>query len=99
MTRPDWHELVKQTSGAYLSCSCGQILQTMNQVRMHWQFGHFDIPDTPDTIEENKRLRAALKQVEWIQVFGDPFCPWCSAIFVDGHADDCVRQAALERKE
>ena len=46
--RPDFDELCKQLSGAYVACSCGHILETFEQVREHWQLGHFDMVQEED---------------------------------------------------
>lgn len=40
--RPDWYKLLTRTAGAYVACTCGQILQTQEQLREHYQRGHFD---------------------------------------------------------
>jgi hypothetical protein len=42
VVRPDWDEFTRGTSGGYLQCACGLILQTFELVREHWQRGHFD---------------------------------------------------------
>lgn len=68
MVRPGWYEFVKKTSGGYLQCTCGRVLQTFEQVRDHWQLGHFDYPTEydkkPETIlEELQRVSAALSDV------------------------------------
>jgi len=41
--RPDWGKMSKAFAGAYVSCDCGEILQTTGQLYEHWQRGHFDI--------------------------------------------------------
>ncbi len=61
MPRPDWYTFVKQTSGAFLSYTCGDILQTIKQVRNHWQCGHFDMPDNDMPDLET----AKAKHAEW----------------------------------
>ena len=50
---------------------------------------------------ENKRLRAALRMVEWVQdphdASGDSnVCAWCDADEEDGHIPDCIVAAALK---
>jgi alkylation response protein AidB-like acyl-CoA dehydrogenase len=43
-------------------------------------------------------LEGALRQVEWCDVDGSVFCPWCEVSGFNGcveHALDCPRQAAL----
>ena len=49
MQRPDWELFVKQYTGEYLHCSCGQVLQSEAQIHAHWMAGHFDalVPDPP----------------------------------------------------
>lgn len=42
MFRPPWEKI--STGGGYIQCSCGQILQTQEATREHWQLGHFDSP-------------------------------------------------------
>lgn len=47
---------------------------------------------------EVARLKAALEQVEWCEVDGSVFCPWCEVSGFNGcveHAPDCPRQVAL----
>jgi hypothetical protein len=39
---PTWETVYSRTAGAYVLCSCGAILQTIQRVREHWQAGHFD---------------------------------------------------------
>ena len=55
-----------------------------------------------DVVAENASLRAALGAVEWVgshRYSVDGFeirgCPWCRHWEGDGHASDCIRQAAL----
>jgi hypothetical protein len=47
--RPEWDEFVGMTSGGYLLCNCGRVLQTFEAVREHWQAGHFDYVRTTIT--------------------------------------------------
>ena len=42
MIRPSWENIAKMFYGSYVGCSCGQTLQTQEQLRNHWQLGHFD---------------------------------------------------------
>lgn len=51
MHRPDWSTYAAKAAGAYVSCSCGQILQTADQVRAHWQLGHGDEVVSRDAAE------------------------------------------------
>lgn len=44
MDREPWEEFQRKHFGGYVGCSCGSILQTCEQVREHWQSGHFDEP-------------------------------------------------------
>lgn len=41
MYRPKWEDI---KINGYIQCTCGQILQTQEAVREHWQEGHFDTP-------------------------------------------------------
>lgn len=46
IVRPPWEEIVAELSGCYVACSCGHILQTFEEVREHWQRGHYDYVET-----------------------------------------------------
>jgi hypothetical protein len=50
-------------------------------------------------LSENKRLRAALEQVEWFGFAGYFICLWCLNRRDDGHKPDCTRQSALRQSE
>ena len=39
---PTWREIENRIGGAYVMCSCGRTLTTIEQTREHWQLGHFD---------------------------------------------------------
>ena len=54
MVRPKWED-VSHPKG-YVMCSCGQILQTQESVREHWQLGHFDKVKTPQ-VKMGEELR------------------------------------------
>ncbi len=41
MMRPEWWEFSNKVEGN-LICSCRMALTTMEQIRHHWQMGHFD---------------------------------------------------------
>jgi len=34
----------KISGAGYIACSCGHMLQTIEQSREHWQSGHWDLP-------------------------------------------------------
>ena len=44
-------------------------------------------------------LTAALEAVEWVfdPVLEELQCPWCKKYKCQGHAPDCLRQAALKK--
>lgn len=42
MVRPTWDEVIASLPSAYIACTCGIVLQTYEQLRGHWQAGHFD---------------------------------------------------------
>jgi len=43
MVRPDWSTFRGRfQQPSFVRCSCGETLQSFNQLRDHWQFGHFD---------------------------------------------------------
>jgi hypothetical protein len=67
-------------------------------------------PKSPDEIKANEYLiaaapdlLAALQEVEWVRrVSACGYdvgyqCPWCKASQVNGHTDDCKRQAAITK--
>ena len=39
--RPEWSDIEKLSG--YILCTCGNVLQTKQAIRKHWQDGHFDI--------------------------------------------------------
>ncbi|MHA2265053.1 MAG: hypothetical protein ACXAEN_21890 [Candidatus Thorarchaeota archaeon] len=50
MIRPDWHEFASEVtnSGAHIvNCNCGSTLWTKQELREHWQMGHFDTVKNP----------------------------------------------------
>ena len=44
MIRPPFDEIGRLPG--YVACCCGQVLQTRERVREHWQSGHFDYQTT-----------------------------------------------------
>ncbi len=54
MVRPAWDVVTKNTQGSYVLCSCGDILQVQQALRVHWQLGHFDQVHPNDLKEETK---------------------------------------------
>lgn len=54
MIRPDWELIATQLDGSYIQCTCGEILQTLRQVREHWQAGHYDYPARERTGDETE---------------------------------------------
>ena len=54
MIRPKWKDFVEDVAGNYVACSCGQILQNFDQLRDHWQAGHFDyLEEVEDNNDSN----------------------------------------------
>jgi len=39
LLHPQWEDI---QLGGYIQCSCGQVLQTVESTREHWEMGHFD---------------------------------------------------------
>lgn len=39
---PSINALLSSSTGAYLLCDCGRVLQTKEEIYDHWQMGHFD---------------------------------------------------------
>lgn len=52
LIRPKW-SIFADIQG-YLVCPCGNILKTMDEIRFHWQAGHFDYPS--NRIEDEYEL-------------------------------------------
>ena len=52
IVRPDWDTFTQQYAGVLIACTCGQILHTFEQVRAHWESGHFDyvVKDSEATV-------------------------------------------------
>lgn len=40
--RPDWDTFIKSCLGVYVICFCGKTLKTVEELRAHWEQGHFD---------------------------------------------------------
>jgi len=69
MTRPDWENLLQQTAGSYVSCRCGDILKTIDEVHDHWQRGHFDSKDARTAI---RLLFDPLERLGAVTVLDEP---------------------------
>ena len=58
--RPTWGEICKKylSFGGYVICSCHHVLQTIENVKEHWQQGHFDIDvkEKEDACETNRLM-------------------------------------------
>lgn len=63
MHRPDWNELVKRTAGSYVMCSCGSSLQTMGQLREHWQQGHCDEILTREPFDDRQEVETLIYEL------------------------------------
>jgi len=67
-TRPPWKEFVNACIPGYVACTCLSILKTIDEIRLHWEAGHFDIYPPEPTIEElEDKLKIAIEQFEAIQ--------------------------------
>lgn len=94
VTRPSWEEITKNING-YIACSCMSILKSIEEVRTHWEAGHFDIWEEPEItgayvteLEEKlekakEALRSIRHQLAWDEMTGTAVhtntCPGCIA--------------------
>ena len=46
--RPNWDEI--NSFGGYIQCSCGQVLQSVQETRKHWENGCFDTKNSTDLL-------------------------------------------------
>ncbi len=53
MYRPSWADFFRKVTPGYVSCQCGYILQTVDQIHDHWLRGHFDYSVADMTEEED----------------------------------------------
>lgn len=61
--RPDFDTLTGGTG--YLSCPCGQVLQTSNIVMTHWNEGHFDYPTTEISPDDLQAIKNAVNSIRY----------------------------------
>jgi hypothetical protein len=64
--RPNYHKLISDFVGSYVACSCGLTLITQEEIRDHWQLGHFDytVDEDEEYLEEiNKEIREYSKLI------------------------------------
>ena len=53
--------------GAYVLCSCGNVLQTVDAVTWHWSAGHLDIPQYVDIKHNVKPTAEMLDRLDRIK--------------------------------